>query len=70
MWTNLITLFDAYDTLPLRPNGTREGENWDTVDPMKLHGQPVGKLFVRADYTFYIVGFDHLREGGSYFGSI
>jgi hypothetical protein len=24
---NLITLFDVYDTLPLRPNGILEGEN-------------------------------------------
>jgi hypothetical protein len=43
---NLITLFDVYDTLPLRPNGLLEGENWDAVDPMKPLGQPVGKRFV------------------------
>ena len=63
---NLITLFDVYDTLPLRPNGILEGENWDAVDPMKPLGQPVGKRFVRTDYAGYIVGFDHRREGGSY----
>jgi curved DNA-binding protein CbpA len=60
---NLITLFDVYDTLPRRPNGLLEGENWDAVDPMKPLGQPVGKRFVRTDYAGYIVGFDHLREG-------
>jgi hypothetical protein len=38
---NLITLFHVYDTLPLRPNGILEGENWDAVDPMKPLGQPV-----------------------------
>jgi len=63
---NLITLFDVYDTLLLRPNGLLEGENWDAVDPMKPLGQPVGKRFVRTDYAGYIVGFDHRREGGSY----
>ena len=62
---NLITLIDVYDTLPLRPNGILEGENWDAVDPMKPLGQPVGKRFVRTDYAGYIVGFDHRREGGS-----
>jgi hypothetical protein len=56
----------VYDTLPLRPNGIKEGENWDVVDPMKTIGQPVGKRFVRADYVGYIVGFDHRREGESY----
>jgi hypothetical protein len=62
----LITLFDVYDTLPLRPNGILEVENWDDVDPMKPLGQPVGKRFVRTDYAGYIVGFDHRKEGGSY----
>ena len=56
---NLITLFDVYDTLPVRPYGLLEGENWDAVDPMKPLGQPVGKRFVRTDYAGYIVGFDH-----------
>ena len=56
---NLITLFDVYNTLPLRPNGTQEGENRDAVDPKKPLGQPLGKRFVRADYAVYIVGFDH-----------
>jgi hypothetical protein len=63
---NLITLFDVYDTLPLRPNGILEGKNWDDVDPMKPLGQTVGKRVVRTDYAGYIVGFDHRREGGSY----
>jgi hypothetical protein len=31
---NLMTLFYVYDTLPPRPNGIQEGENWDAVDPM------------------------------------
>ena len=56
---NLITLFDVHNTLPLRPNGTQEGENRDAVDPKKPLGQPLGKRFVRADYAVYIVGFDH-----------
>jgi hypothetical protein len=63
---NLITLFDEYDTLPLRTNGILEGENWDADDPMKPLGQPVGKRIVRTDCAGYIVGFDHRREGGSY----
>jgi hypothetical protein len=63
---NLITVFDVYDMLPLRPNGILEGENWDAVDPMKPLGQPVGKRLVRTDYAGYIVGFDHHREGESY----
>ncbi len=63
---NLITLFDVYDLLPLRPNGILEGENWDAVDLIKSLDQPVGKRFVRTDYAGYIVGFDHCREGSSY----
>jgi hypothetical protein len=63
---NLLTLFDVYDTLPSRPNGIQEGENWDALDPMKPLGQPVGKRFVGADYAGYIVGFDHRRERCSY----
>ena len=62
----LFTLFYGHDTLPPRPTGIQEGENWDDVDPMKLLGQPVGERFVRADYAGYIVGFDYRRAGGSY----
>jgi hypothetical protein len=36
---NLLTLFDVYDTLPLRPNGIEEGENWVVLDQMKPLGQ-------------------------------
>jgi hypothetical protein len=46
---NLLTLFDVYDTLPPRPNGIQEGENWDALDQMKPLGQTVGKRFVGAD---------------------
>jgi hypothetical protein len=63
---NLLTLFDVYYTLPTRPNGIQEGENWNALNPMQVLGHPGGKRFVDDDYAGYIVGFDHHREGGSY----
>ena len=46
-------------------DGILEREIWDSVDPMKPLGLPVGKPFGRDDYAGYVVGFDHRRAGGS-----
>ena len=63
---NLLILLDVYDTLPPRPNGIQEGENWNALDPMMPLGQPVGKRFAGVNYAGYIVAYDYVSEGGHY----
>ena len=63
---NLLILLDVYDTLPPRPNGIQEGENWNASNFQRyisLHDYvSEGGHY----YTIYIVAYDYVSEGGHY----